>query len=1077
MRSLKSGLILLLMIWSVSEGDNSLSCWDPATTVTSPRDTASLYSGMTLSGGFANYSDASVLKICNSKVGLTLTKNGYALQSMRDLTNSMECLSSSITTGDLWRITVRSPSNSYTTLNSHSFTASAPVISYENNNNTMLVTLSWSNISVAGDTGKIGVTAYIRCDKDDPVLRWKISVDNNLTTSGLWQIIYPVVNRLGYNGQSDVAAPNVKNGGPTPGDLARAASGAQRMGYNHEHPGWLWTMQFLSVSCGPNSVVYTACQDPNSNYKGWTYDLTTEFTIYAYPPNMTVPGADYNQEWDFCMGPISGDWFDATQRYRAWALQQKWCSSGPLLTRSNMSTSIKEIDYWLKASYARLADPNRWDANQVAPLMKAAKSDCNQVISYFGGNIANHWYHWHKHGDHTKDFDTWFGDYLPPVYGVQDTFAYYNSQNMLHTPYMSGVYYDPRNTDWATASQSAMINLDGSIRTWKDNDGIYTATMDPNCSWWRNKMSGICHDLYTNYSCKGVYLDVLGGSGPDYFCFNATHGHPLGGGHWYADGEKALLDTIRRDSPGISVVTEHFGEHLIDKIDAFLVWPRMPYNCPLIASVYHDYTLNFGCGASWFPWYGEDTTSFAAKIGRDLIWGSMMGWYGMGNDLNRPSTPIQRDYNWLRAKTRDFLLYGTMIRPPAFNQMPDIVSVNYLYTFDGTTYPNWPTQAIQRTAWKAHNGSIGLAILNIASTQKLASFNVSKLLQNFNVQSVQLISATSIQNMTWPGSKLNVVEVNVPAYEAVVVAFNPKPACDGNMLPILVGDVNHDCYVNLNDLGDMSYHWLDNNMPPCTNLADDIDNDCNVNFTDYAIFAQACPSCIDPFSPCNYDLPKFIAAGDVASGTAAITPSLPIGIAENDILLLFLETANQPISIDNQNGGVWAEVDKSPQCVGATTGTDSTATRLTVFWSRYNGTQGAPTTTNSGDHQIGRMIAIRGATTSGNPCDVTGGGFQFTASTSGSIPGATTINGNTLVVAAAAVSLPDSTSSNNCYSWSNSSLTNLTECIDNTTSTGNGGGIGVAIGRKAVAGNYYNTTFSTIFSSNKAMMSIAIKSK
>ncbi len=92
--------------------------------------------------------------------------------------------------------------------------------------------------------------------------------------------------------------------------------------------------------------------------------------------------------------------------------------------------------------------------------------------------------------------------------------------------------------------------------------------------------------------------------------------------------------------------------------------------------------------------------------------------------------------------------------------------------------------------------------------------------------------------------------------------------------------------------------------------------------------------------------PTYVAAGSVSSGTGAITPALPGSLATNDILLLFLETANQAISISNQNGGTWTQVTNSPQGVGTAGGTS--ATRLTVFWSRYNGTQGAPTTTDSG---------------------------------------------------------------------------------------------------------------------------------
>jgi len=219
--------------------------------------------------------------------------------------------------------------------------------------------------------------------------------------------------------------------------------------------------------------------------------------------------------------------------------------------------------------------------------------------------------------------------------------------------------------------------------------------------------------------------------------------------------------------------------------------------------------------------------------------------------------------------------------------------------------------------------------------------------------------------------------------------------------------------------------------------------------------------------------PTFVAAGSVASGTGAITPALPAGLQSNDILLLFLETANQAISISNQNGGTWTQVTGSPQGYG--TAGASNATRLTVFWSRYNGTQGAPTTSDSGNHQAGRIIAIRGATTSGDPCNVTAGGTESTVDNSGAIPGATTTVANTLVVAAIATSLPDTNGTANFSAWANADLTSVTERTDNTRNAGNGGGLATATGVKATAGAYTTTSVTCGTASTKAMMSIAIK--
>jgi hypothetical protein len=218
----------------------------------------------------------------------------------------------------------------------------------------------------------------------------------------------------------------------------------------------------------------------------------------------------------------------------------------------------------------------------------------------------------------------------------------------------------------------------------------------------------------------------------------------------------------------------------------------------------------------------------------------------------------------------------------------------------------------------------------------------------------------------------------------------------------------------------------------------------------------------------------FVAAGTVASDIAAITPALPSGIATGDILLLFLETTNQAISIANQNGGTWTEVTGSPQGTG-TAGSGANAVRLTVFWSRYNGTQGDPTTSDSGNHQLGRIIAFRGAVASGNPWNVTAGSVDTTADTTGDIPGETTTVVNTLIVAAIATPLPDADGTANFSAWANSDLTNVIELTDNTTSQGNGGGIGIATGDKATAGAYGTTTVTLGASAKHGMMSIALK--
>jgi len=219
--------------------------------------------------------------------------------------------------------------------------------------------------------------------------------------------------------------------------------------------------------------------------------------------------------------------------------------------------------------------------------------------------------------------------------------------------------------------------------------------------------------------------------------------------------------------------------------------------------------------------------------------------------------------------------------------------------------------------------------------------------------------------------------------------------------------------------------------------------------------------------------PTIVGVGAAAASTGTITPSLPSGLQSNDILLLFVETANQAASISNQNGGTWAVVTGSGAGTGTAGGTDGA--RLTVFWSRYNGTQGAPTVDDSGDHQLATMMAIRGAVATGNPWEVVKTDIDTYTDNGGWSTGGTTTRNNDLVVIGDAGALANTTGTNNYNYWSNGDLASFSEVIDNSTVVGNGGSIGVAAGVLITAGTYSNSTDNHAVATKKSLVGIAIR--
>src|SRR2546430_2163502 len=200
--------------------------------------------------------------------------------------------------------------------------------------------------------------------------------------------------------------------------------------------------------------------------------------------------------------------------------------------------------------------------------------------------------------------------------------------------------------------------------------------------------------------------------------------------------------------------------------------------------------------------------------------------------------------------------------------------------------------------------------------------------------------------------------------------------------------------------------------------------------------------------------PSFGLAGTSQAGTGTISVSWPTHAA-NDIGLLVIETDNNAVTLGT-NAADWTQVTNSPQGTGTPGGAGALATRLTVFWSRAtSSSMGAVGVTNTGDHKIGQIITFTGVTRSGNPWDVTAGDVAATTTTAVSIPGATTTVLDTGVVAIVAHGV-DSGSSQTT-GWTNASLASITERADRNTTSGNGGGAGVASGAKATAGAYNAT--------------------
>ena len=207
------------------------------------------------------------------------------------------------------------------------------------------------------------------------------------------------------------------------------------------------------------------------------------------------------------------------------------------------------------------------------------------------------------------------------------------------------------------------------------------------------------------------------------------------------------------------------------------------------------------------------------------------------------------------------------------------------------------------------------------------------------------------------------------------------------------------------------------------------------------------------------------AVGTVAAGTAAVTPGLPAGTVYADLLIMFIETFNEAITAAG-----WTQAPGSP----VSDATD--LSRLTVLYRWAEGTAPATVTSDSGNHQIARIIGFSGCGPWDNvsPFSATASSNDTVSNTSAVIPGVTTVLANQMMVYACGTTRDVVAGTAQYTTWVNAALASADERIDNTTDVASGGTIGVATGIKVAAGAAGNMTVTLGAASRKTYWSAAL---
>jgi hypothetical protein len=549
------------------------------------------------------------------------------------------------------------------------------------------------------------VTVHVTVDlpPDSGIAQWRISVDTGSSYWGLWSVAFPFVNGFPARGEYDIARPVFASGGELLPKWNAAVRG--------QYPSGGWPMQFTALNRG-KSGVYFGSQDPDGRPKDFVVLPGDSLSMVHYPENMGVAGSDYLDYYAVELGVYQGNWVEAARHYRTFALKQKWLQRGRVSRRTDIPDILKTVAIWVTEGWDWFPKPGQ-RATGLGYVTRSEAieqpTDSNRLYleaqKRLGVPMGMHWYHWH----HNK-FNHEFPHFMPARQGFKARVAELVKAGWLVMPYINGYSADLDIPDFAKFASSTLTDQAGAYKMgfYGDSAGRLVSMCPTN--YWQDAIANVSEDIFQMYGINGLYIDQVSAMQPG-LCFNRSHGHPLGGGRFFTDGYRSLLDiTMRktqRNGRQAVITSEGANEVFFDVLSGNLFWGQPnDREIPMMQVVYAGYTLFIGSPSN----YHKSERFFRFGQGQALIDGRQNGWmdiglFAEGNDRKVDFFRLCGQYHVAMAK---FLTYGDLLEPleprtpvPTFNE-----------EFGWTVKHPGTAPLAEGRLWRAEDGHLGVIMAN-----------------------------------------------------------------------------------------------------------------------------------------------------------------------------------------------------------------------------------------------------------------------------------------------------------------------------------------------------------------------------
>ena len=576
--------------------------------------------------------------------------------------------------------------------------------------------------------GNLSVLVKLTPDEHRDAFGCTITVENPNDRWSVWRVVFPQVAVADLGPEGRVFFPR---------GSGEVQQGLWERGfrYSGRYPsGWTSMQMLAAYRADATTGLYVAVHDPLASAKEIVAESrpSDRAVVLAFDhpaADMGVAGNDFELSGRAVLQLLQGDWFDAAVTYRDFVRSEaKWYPKLTAEGREDTPPWMRELSCWA--------------------LGGGAPGECVGAVKAFqkhlGVPVGFHWYNWHQ-----IPFDNDYPHYFPTKEGFADAVKELQESGVYVMPYINGRLWDTRDRgvedfEFSSVARAATTKDENGepyteMYGSKESDGsrVKLAAMCPTTDVWRDKVREIVLRLMNECGVSAVYIDQVAAAQPR-LCFDKSHGHPLGGGHWWTEAYWDLIGRIQRDMPPARMLTtECNAEPYTHVFDGYLTWHwQYDGQVPAFPAVYGGAIQMFGRAYRGGP---TKDLALRMKAGQQLVYGEQIGWINPGVVNEKENAEFLRQVVRLRHRLRRYFYAGEMARPPKL--VGGIPKVTADWQWSG----EWPvtTDAVMAGAWALPNEKrLVLLFVNVGDEPVTAQLDFDAQAYGLDAEKLHVVKLT-----------------------------------------------------------------------------------------------------------------------------------------------------------------------------------------------------------------------------------------------------------------------------------------------------------------------------------------------